>query len=105
MTNRRQKAKSVVLVALLLLLFAPGVARSEEPWRADFEQTCSKTSEAMTLSLPELNALMERCGALQKVIEVQDASVKKVYLKRLQLCRNLFAYMIDYKKGQGASVK
>ena len=44
----------------------------------------------MTLSVQELNALLEKCAALQKIIETQEESVRKVYLKRLQLCRNLY---------------
>jgi len=93
-----QKACILTLTAAFLLCLFQGGARSEEPWRAEFEQACSKTTNAMTLSVQELNALLERCGALQKIIEAQEESVRKVYLKRLQLCRNLYAYVLDYRK-------
>lgn len=91
------------MTALLSLTLLPAAARSEESWRANFEQTCSKTSDAMTLSLAELNTLLERCSSLQKIIETQEESVRKVYLKRLQLCRNLYAYMIEYRQNEQAS--
>lgn len=91
------------MMALLFLTLLPSTARSEESWRADFEQTCSKTSDAMTLSVAELNTLLERCSTLQKIIETQEESVRKVYLKRLQLCRNLYAYMVEYKQNEQAS--
>lgn len=91
------------MTALFFLTLLPVTARSEESWRADFEQTCSKTSDAMTLSLAELNTLLERCSSLQKIIETQEESVRKVYLKRLQLCRNLYAYMVEYKQNEQAS--
>jgi C4-dicarboxylate-specific signal transduction histidine kinase len=86
------------LCALLLLTFG-AAAHGEEPWQASFEQTCSRTSEAMTLSVAELETLLQKCRDLEKVIETQEESVRKVYLKRLQLCKNLYAYVVEYKKG------
>ncbi|HBA88333.1 MAG TPA: hypothetical protein DCZ75_10205 [Geobacter sp.] len=85
-------------VAGLFLLGLIASAQAEEAWKAEFEQTCSKTSQTMTLSPDELKKLVDKCDALQQVIETQEASVRKVYLKRLQLCRNLYSYMLDYKK-------
>jgi len=103
MSKLTLKANPAVVAVLLLVLLWPAAARSEEAWLAVFEQTCSKTSEAMTLSVAELNALIEKCGELQKIIETQDESTRKVYLKRLQMCRNLYAYMLEHKKGGQAS--
>jgi len=94
-----RKGKTAALAALLLLALSQ-TAQGEEPWLTSFEQTCSRTGEAMTLSVDELKMLLERCAALQKVIETQQESVRKVYLKRLQLCRNLYAYMLEYKTNQ-----
>jgi hypothetical protein len=90
-------------MGLVCLWLFPSVAWCEESWRSDFDDICSRTDQAMTFSLPELNLLLERCGALQKVIETQEESVRKVYLKRLQLCRNLYAYMVEFKKNQQPS--
>lgn len=100
MPNRASRA---LLVSLLFLVLSPATGRGGESWRADFEQTCSKTGEAMNLSVAELNGKLERCDALQKIIETQDESVRKVFLKRLQLCRNLYAYVLEHKKGGQAS--
>lgn len=97
MGKLRRKACSGIVAALLVLLFQ-GVAGSQEPWRQSFEETCSKTEQAMTLSVSELTVLLQKCTELQKVIEAQEESVRKVYLKRLQLCRNLYSYVLDYKK-------
>lgn len=85
--------------ALLLLTLAPAAAHADEPWQTSFEQTCSRTSEAMNLSLPELESLLEKCRDLEKVIGTKEESLRKVYLKRLHLCRNLYAYVVEYKKG------
>ena len=97
MKTLSQKGKTAALALLLLLaLFQP--ARGEDAWKATFEETCSRTGDAMTLTVDELRALVAKCAELQKVIEVQEPSVRKVYLKRLQLCQNLYAYMLEYKK-------
>ena len=91
------------MIAALFLFLFQGIGFGEEAWRAKFEETCAKTSDAMSLSVNELNTLLENCTALEKVIESQDESVRKVYLKRLQLCRNLYAYVLEYKKNAQVS--
>ncbi|WP_136514567.1 hypothetical protein [Geomonas edaphica] len=94
MTANWKKATAALILALALAQ----PAAAEESWRADFEATCSKTDQAMTMSVKELRDLLAKCEALQKVIEVQEDSLRKVYLKRLALCRNLYAYMLEYKQ-------
>ena len=103
MTTLSGKLRIAFLTGLLCLWVIQAVAWGEEPWRSDFDDICAKTDQAMTLTLPELNLLLERCGALQKVIETQEESVRKVYLKRLQMCRNLYAYMVEFKKNEQPS--
>jgi hypothetical protein len=95
--------KTVIMTGLLCLWLFQGIACCEEPWQADFDETCSKTGEAMALSVIELNLLIVRCAALQKIIETKEQSVRKVYLKRLQMCRNLYAYVLEYKKNEQPS--
>lgn len=97
------RGRLLVLSSLLLLVLSQPV-RGEESWQATFEKTCSKSNDAMTLSVEELRALVESCNALEQVIEKQEASVRKVYLKRLQLCKNLYAYMLEYRQS-GQAVK
>ena len=96
MENVMRKGKTSAVGALLLLVLCLP-ARGEEPWQVTFDQTCSKSSESMTLSVDELRTLLDRCSALEKIIEKQEPSVRKVYLKRLSLCRNMYAYMLEYK--------
>jgi hypothetical protein len=100
MTTLLVKLRTAAVTGFLCLSLFQGVAFGEESWRADFDETCAQTSGAMALSVTELNLLVERCAALQKIIETQEESVRKVYLKRLQMCRNLYAYVIDYKKNE-----
>jgi hypothetical protein len=103
MTTLPGKLRAFSLTGLVCLWLFQSVAWGDETWRSDFDDICSKTDQAMTLTLPELTLLVERCGALQKVIETQEESVRKVYLKRLQMCRNLYAYMVEFKKNEQPS--
>lgn len=87
-----------VLAAALLALALVQPVRGEEAWQTALDETCSKSNQAMTMSVQELQDLLAKCDELRKVIETQEASVRKVYLKRLSLCRNLYAYMLEYKQ-------
>ncbi|WP_224960459.1 hypothetical protein [Geomonas subterranea] len=93
--------KGVIAAALVALALAQPV-RAEEAWQATFDDTCARSNQAMAMSVQELRDLLDRCDALRKVIETQEESVRKVYLKRLSLCRNLYAYMLEYKQNNQA---
>jgi len=97
------KLKRGALAGLTCLLLWQGAALGAEAWLAEFESTCAKTNDAMELSTQELSLLIESCTRLQKVIETQEESLRKVYSKRLQLCKNLYVYVLDYKKNRQQS--
>lgn len=104
------------VAAVLLLLAFPGlgagrVAQEPRPsaaqedsakpsWQQEFEEICSKTQDAMTLSPEELKSLIERCDALLPRLEKLDESGKKVYLGRLRMCRGLYVYVLDSKNNE-----
>lgn len=90
----------MVLAACLFLSVCLSKAYCDEAWRAEFDDACAKTTDAMALSLDELKALVGRCERLQKIIEQQDETVRKVYLKRLQMCKNLYAYVLEAKSDE-----
>jgi len=75
----------------------PLAAYAEDDWKAEFAEVCGWTTDSMSLSKDELKALIERCDRLKPRIEKQDESTAKVYLKRLQMCRDLFAYVLESK--------
>jgi hypothetical protein len=105
MTTLRHKTAMLSLATLLIFSLPGASAGNQEQWRQSFEETCSKTDQAMTLTVPELRELLEKCQTLQKAIEGEEESVRKVYLKRLQLCRNLYSYVLDYKSGAQSAAK
>lgn len=69
-------------------------------WKKEFDDVCSKTDDAMSLTVNELKHLVDRCDALQPIIEKLGDPERKVYLKKLQSCRDLYLFVIQYHKQQ-----
>ena len=95
---------AIVMASVMFLLsgdapfLAPGSAHAQDDWRKEFDDICAKTQEADTFSPQELKELIGRCDALKTRIEKLEESQRKVALKRLQMCRNLFDYVLQSKE-------
>ena len=72
-------------------------AQAEESWKQEFEEVCGKTEDSMGMTADELKTLMARCDKLKPLIEAQEETTRKVYLRRLQMCRDLLAYVLEVK--------
>jgi len=72
-------------------------AEKREAWQQEFDEICSKTQDAMTLTVEELKVLIQRCDALEPRIQKLDETRRKLYLRRLQQCRGLYAYVLESK--------
>lgn len=79
-------------------LVAAIAAESVESWKTEFDRICGQTDTAADMSVAELKKALEKCEALKPQIEALEATPRKVYLKRLQMCRNLFAYLLEGKE-------
>jgi hypothetical protein len=77
-----------------------GAGDTQEDWRREFDNLCSKTQDAIEFSPGELRHLIARCDALKPRIEKLDEPQRKVTLKRLQMCRDLYAYVLEAKENQ-----
>ena len=92
---------AMMLVGMLLgqgVSFSAGPARAaaeEAGWRAEFDAVCGQSENSMTMTVAELRAALERCDKLKSVIDSLEPTPRKVYQKRLQMCRNLLAYMLE----------
>lgn len=73
-------------------------AEAVESWKAEFDRLCGQSDSAADMSAGDLKKALERCDALKPQIEALEATPRKVYLKRLQMCRNLFAYLLEGKE-------
>lgn len=70
-------------------------AHADDAWKTEFDDICSKTDEASALPKAELQMLIERCDKLKTRIEALDESARKIYMKRLQVCRDLFVFVLE----------
>lgn len=87
------------LAALVfVLLYLAGTLAADDDWKNEFADVCSKTDAADTLSPEELALLIERCERLRPRIEQLDGSARRVYLRRLRTCRDLYRFMLESKK-------
>lgn len=86
----------VLLLLLASLLVASPVWAADE-WKKEFDAVCSQTDNAMSMSVEQLRDYVGRCEKLKPAIEALESSPRKVYLKRWQLCRDLFKYVLDSK--------
>lgn len=90
-----------VLAALVLSAMAGHQtygAEGGDGWRKEFDDVCARTMEAQSLTSEELGKLVDRCDKLRPQIEKLDDSERKVFLRRLQLCRDLYRYVLDSKR-------
>jgi len=93
------------IVALCFLVAAAGsffsrplqAAYAEDNWKAEFDDLCAKTDDSPSLAKDEVKNLIVRCDALKPRIEKLEESPRKVYLKRLQACRDLFVFALESK--------
>ncbi|MFZ4855769.1 MAG: hypothetical protein ACOYL3_05175 [Desulfuromonadaceae bacterium] len=88
----------IILITVLLFAVPPYGICGDPPWRVEFDETCANTSSAMDFSLTELQALITRCEKLQKAMDQLDESTRKVFLKRVLMCKNLYQFVLDAKK-------
>jgi len=109
MAMKRSILQRSCAIALLLygnplltgpLPFGPSASLFQEEWKAEFDAICSKTDMARTLSSEELKVLMAGCDRLKPKIEAQEESTRKVYLRRLQMCRDLYKYLLETKEAK-----
>lgn len=74
-----------------------------EDWRRELDDICARTDESMGLSRAELEGLVFRCRKLQPQIDALDETPKKVYTRRLQMCRDLYVFVLEVLSQQDAA--
>lgn len=88
-------AAILVLSMDLFLIDNLSFADEEDAWKKEFNELCGHSNESMTLPAERLNYLIERCNKLISKIDAADNPRKKVYLFRIQKCRDLYQFIID----------
>ena len=92
----------VCLQCILGILFinSHGVSYAQGDWKQEYAEVCAKTQNATTLSADELKNFIDRCDALQgRIHELNGSqgSERKVYSKRLKMCRDLYFFALEFK--------
>jgi hypothetical protein len=102
MRGRRAFLAAGLWAAAGLAAGAGRTARAQAPapadWKKEFEDVCGKTQDAMALPMEELRSLVSRCDRLRPQIEKLDESQRKVYSRRLQVCRDLYQFVIESRE-------
>jgi len=91
-----------LLLVMTFMLFActvePQHAWPEVQFKTEFDDICMQTVDADSMSIRELETLIMRCDKLLSIIEKNVEPERKIYLKKLRMCRNLFVYIMETKK-------
>jgi len=101
MSKRGKFLGAALWAAVELAIWAPCPARAQAPgpdWKKEFEEVCARTQDAMALSAEELGTFVSRCDELKLQIEKLDDSRRKVYSRRLQVCRDLYQFVIESRR-------
>jgi hypothetical protein len=93
----------LLAVACCVVCTIAAPAQGADDWRAEFDATCAQTDTAMNLSVNELVALTEACERLEKVIAGLGETERKVFMKRLQMCKNLYLFVLETKRNEPAA--
>jgi len=77
-------------------------AHAQQDWKQEYADICAKTQNAMGLSEADLKDYIDRCDNLQERIGELDGAKgeteRKVYTKRLKMCRDLYVFALNYKE-------
>lgn len=101
--------KNIVLITFINLLFlcffhisSPNGSYAQQDWKQEYNTVCEKTQNAVELSVAELKDRIERCDKLQERINKlegpQAETEKKVFTKRLKMCRELYQFTLEFKE-------
>lgn len=81
-------------------VFSAFAAEDQIDVKKEFDAVCADTNNAMTLSVEELKRLIARCDVLKPRIEKLEESQRRVMLKRLDMCRELYNYILQSNKDE-----
>jgi hypothetical protein len=93
-------ASSALLLSGNAPSLSPGLAFAQDDWWKEFDDVCARTQDADAFSTEELKNVIDRCDALKPRIEKIEESQRKVALKRLKMCRDLYVFVLQAKENR-----
>jgi len=73
-------------------------AAAQAAWQKEFEDICSNTMESMNLTVAQLRQLIERCDKVRLTIDTLEETQRKVYQRRLKMCRDMYVFALETKE-------
>jgi hypothetical protein len=95
------RKKIIFIILAEIIILSALYAYADEGWKAEFDYICGMTDQATDMKTDELNDLLSRCEKLKPIIESSDHPQKKIFVKRLDKCKNLFLYLLEVKSKKG----
>jgi hypothetical protein len=71
------------------------VLRGQPEWKSEFDRICSQVPIAESLSIAQLRQLIEDTDTLSTALEASTLPEAKVFIRRLDMCRSFFEYVIE----------
>ena len=75
---------------------------AQDDWKQEYSSVCAKTQNAMSLTPEVLKSYIDRCDKLLALINElegeQAATEKKVFTKRVKMCRELYQFALENKE-------
>jgi hypothetical protein len=98
---KRHLLMIALFVSLAPLLAAiAGAGHGQEGLEREFAEVCAKTDDAMKLAGDELRSLVNRCDEMKSRAEGLPEPGRKVFLRRLQMCRDLYAFTLQSRQSK-----
>lgn len=93
---------SIRTVFMILFVFLSCHAfAGEEAWMNEYNRICANTQVAGSLSAEQIEDLIVKCNALLKEIEASQSPKKKLFIFRIEKCRNFYQYISESNKDGG----
>ena len=70
---------------------------STDDWQQEFDDVCSSTDYAMALTVDELKQRVSKCDSVRLRVEALEEPQRRVFLKRLQSCKDFYLFLIQTK--------
>ena len=90
-----------LFTAVLFWGLSSAAVGQEKDWKEEYGAVCAETQGAVSLTVEKLQEYIDRCDKLQARLDELQAgngsTEKKVYARRLKMCRDVYQYTLDYK--------
>jgi len=92
----------IFLISILICVSSLSYA-NEKSWMDEYNIICGDTQEAVQLPGEEIKTLIDKCDKLLNKIKAADNPRKKIFIFRIEKCRNFYQFIANSKKDGGSN--